>query len=79
MTDHDKMYQMFMQTERHKIHSAPHEVFRALNFTAEDTGYFFMSVLEGPPNGFEARMRDALDELVVKYVHHLIDVELGVD
>lgn len=79
MSDHDKMYQLFMQTEQYKIHSDPEAVFRALGMNSEyQVSRFFLEVLEGPPNAFEDRMRDALDELTVKYIHHLIDVELGV-
>jgi len=76
---HDELYQYFMQTEQHKVHSEPEKVFRALKMADWQIVDWFTEVLTGPPNAFDARMDKALGELTERYVHHLIDVELGVD
>ena len=79
MRDHDQMYRMFMQTEQNAIHTDPQEVFTKLKMSDSQIADLFIEMLEGPANAFTARCDDLLADLTEKYVHHLIDVELGVD
>lgn len=79
LLDHDAMYRTLMETEKHVMHSNPGEVFRQLKKDDGAIVDLFLDTLQGPAAAFEDRMRDVLDDLTQQWVHHLIDVELGVD
>lgn len=74
-----RLYKLFMSTEKHAIHSDSAQVFERLGMDDTKVAALFIEVLHGPPNAFEDRMRDALDELVCNNVTALVDEEMGVD
>ena len=77
--EHAQMYKMFMETEQYAIHNDPREVFEKLKMSNDQIADMFIEVLEGPFSQFEDRAEEILADLTEKFVHHLIDVELGVD
>jgi hypothetical protein len=76
---HDELYQYFTQTEGNMIHNDPVKVFSALKMSDWQIVDWLSDILTGPPNAVEERLDAALAELTERYVHHLIDVERGVD
>ena len=79
LRDHEQMYRTFMLQEKEALHTDPREVFKKLSMDDATLADLLIEMLSGPRAQFNDRCQDIVDDCTESWVHHLIDVELGVD